>query len=313
MAVSRGGVREDRGKHARGDRRERRGGRTWPLGWVRALPPRVRGRGGQQILPSRGGSWAGHAQQMGPRGSADPTHDGRDGLLPVRDFSRVGGIGSTPKRAAATGAPGPRPGWEFRFQASGPHTMPGTRERGIPDTTCSGFEGGVRSPYAEGNSATRSTTPRQIRRCVRHFRSHPTTGTGERTDCSARSKWRRTSRGSRAMMFGRVSTLSLALFRCSCPCSATSHRGHARGLDPMAGLQIAHPLGRSIARAEGLGVRAPMPDATADGRHSGPVRERNRVGRSPSPTKGGHGSKRSGCGEDTFRKEKWREWRDSNP
>ncbi len=85
---------------------------------------------------------------MGPRGSADPTHEGRDGLPPVRDFSprrrhrphtmpgrvdrwgraaartlpkrvgtgcrpsvtspRAGGIGSTPKRAAATGASVPR-------------------------------------------------------------------------------------------------------------------------------------------------------------------------------------------------------------
>ncbi len=83
------------------------------------------------------------SRQMGPRGSADPTHEGRDGLPPVRDFSprrrhrpgrqmgprgsadptprvgagcrpsvtspRLDGIGSTPKRAAVTGASGPRP------------------------------------------------------------------------------------------------------------------------------------------------------------------------------------------------------------
>ncbi len=235
------------------------------------------------------------------------------GCRPSVTSPRVGGIGSTPKRAAATGAPGP---CSVGSSASRRLDRTPCRERGNAGSRTRhalASRAVCDAPHAEGNSATRSTTPRQIRRCVRHFRSHPTTGTGERTDCSARSKWRRTSLGSRAMMFGRVSTLSLALFRCSCPCSATSHRGHARGLDPMAGLQIAHPLGRSIARAEGLGVRAPMPDATADGRHSGPVRERNRVGRSPSPTKGGHGSKRSGCGEDTFRKEKWREWRDSNP
>ena len=83
------------------------------------------------------------AGPMGSRGSADPTHEGRDGLPPVRDFSpvagsdpqdrwgraaartlptrvgtgcrpsvtspRVDGIGSTPKRAAVTGASRPRP------------------------------------------------------------------------------------------------------------------------------------------------------------------------------------------------------------
>ena len=57
------------------------------------------------MLPTRGDLWAGDAEQMGPRGSADPTHDGRDGLPPVRDL---------PQRRR-----------ESRLQAPGPHALSG--------------------------------------------------------------------------------------------------------------------------------------------------------------------------------------------
>ena len=52
---------------------------------------------------------------MGSRGSADPTHDGRDGLLPVRGFF--------PRRR------------EFRLQASRPHTLPGCAASAIVPAT----------------------------------------------------------------------------------------------------------------------------------------------------------------------------------
>ena len=195
LAVSRGGVREDRGRHARGDRRERRGGRTWPLGWVRALPPRVRGRGDQQILPSRGGSWAGHAQQMGPRGSAGPTHDGRDGLPPVRGFSPRRRHRQHAEASRGHGRIRAPPRREFRLQAPGPHTMPGRVDARFRTRPAPASRAVCDAPHAEGNSATRSSTPRHIRRRLRHFRSHPTIGMSERTDCCARSKWRRTLPG----------------------------------------------------------------------------------------------------------------------
>lgn len=48
---------------------------------------------------------AGDTEQMGPRGSASPTYEGRDGLPPVREFS--------PRRL------------ESCLQTPGPHTLPG--------------------------------------------------------------------------------------------------------------------------------------------------------------------------------------------
>ena len=86
---------------------------------------------------------------------------------------RVGGIGSTPNGAMATGAPSPCPGQEFRLQAPGPHTMRGrvdarswTRQAPTSRAVCD-------APHAEGNSATPSTSSRHFRRPVRHSRSHP--------------------------------------------------------------------------------------------------------------------------------------------
>ena len=112
---------------------------------------------------------AGPRGQMGPRGSAAPTHEGRDGLPPVRDFSpgrrhrqhaeagrvdrwgraaartlptgvgtgcrpsvtspRVGGIGSTPKRAAWTRDPG-HDRLRLRRRCAMPHTSRATRPHG---------------------------------------------------------------------------------------------------------------------------------------------------------------------------------------
>ncbi len=110
---------------------------------------------------------------MGPRGSADPTHEGRDGLPPVRDFSPGRRHRQHAEASRGHGRIRAPPRWEFRLQALGPHTMPGrvaarsrTRQAPASKAVCD-------APHVEGNSAPRSTTPRHIRRRGRHFRSHP--------------------------------------------------------------------------------------------------------------------------------------------
>ena len=87
VAVSRGGVREDssgRGR-ARGGRRRRRG--TDGAARQRGPYPTKVGTGCRPSVTSPPLRRHRPGRQMGPRGSADPTHEGRDGLPPVRDFS----------------------------------------------------------------------------------------------------------------------------------------------------------------------------------------------------------------------------------
>ena len=139
VAFSRGGEREDssgRGR-ARGGRRRRRGGRARPRRRVRALPSRVRGRGGRQLLPTRGSRLSGPrrtngaARQRGPY----PTRVGT-GCRPSVTSPRLGGIGSTPTRAAATGASGHRPVGSSAFRRLGRIAGPA-----IPDAHASGASG----------------------------------------------------------------------------------------------------------------------------------------------------------------------------
>ena len=66
---------------------------------------------------------------MGPRGSADPTHEGRDGLPPVRDFSPGRRHRQHAEASRGHGRIRAPPRWEFRLQALGPHTMPGRVDR----------------------------------------------------------------------------------------------------------------------------------------------------------------------------------------
>ena len=90
---------------------------------------------------------------MGPRGSASPTHEGRDGLPPVRDFF--------PRRR------------ESRLQAPGPHPLPGRLDVRFRTRHASASRAVGDATHAKADPAARSTTPHPIRRPVRHFRSHP--------------------------------------------------------------------------------------------------------------------------------------------
>ncbi len=98
----------------------------------------------RQACPRRSAAtsypWRSLAGQMGSRGSADPTHEGRDGLLPVRYFS--------PRRR------------EFRLQASRPHTLPGCAASAIVPATSEHThplpEKSDRTPVRRATSAARA-------------------------------------------------------------------------------------------------------------------------------------------------------------
>ena len=120
---------------------------------------------GPHTMPGRVDRWGRAAARTLPRMVGT-------GCRPSVISPRVGGIGSTPERAAATGASGPAPR-EFRLQAPGPQTMPGradarsrTRPSPASRVVCD-------APHAAGNSAPRSTIPRHIRRTVRPTRLSP--------------------------------------------------------------------------------------------------------------------------------------------
>ena len=88
---------------------------------------------------------------MGPRGSADPTHKGRTGCRPSVTPPRVGGIGSTPKRAAAPG--GSR---RLRSREENPRWLSGpSRLRQITGVTSeTSHDGELVSAYAREESET---------------------------------------------------------------------------------------------------------------------------------------------------------------
>jgi len=93
---------------------------------------------------------------MGSRGSADPTHDGRDGLPPVRDFS--------PRRRHRQHAEASRGHGHIQFslQVPGPHTMPGRTGARFRTPHAPALRAVCDALHADGNSATRSTTPRHV-------------------------------------------------------------------------------------------------------------------------------------------------------
>ncbi len=226
----------------------------WGRAAARTLPTRV-GTGCRPSVTSPrlggiGSTPKRAAGQMGPRGSADPTHEGRDGLPPVRDFS---------------------PGRRHR-----PHTMPGRVDARFRTRHAPASEAVYYAPHVEGNSPTRSTTPRHIRRRVRHFRSHPhppfafrPATCSPRQDDARRTQTGRRAERHRALLEERIRVQPDApapapihdCHRCRRRARALDGRGETAGGDAGPGRAA-----RDAVEVTGLGVADAMPSGRPDGR-----------------------------------------------
>ena len=105
-----------------------------------------------------GSPLSGTRRTDGPRGSADPTHDGRDGLPPVRDFSPLRRHRQRAEASRGHGRIRAPPRLEFRLQAPGPHTMRGRVDAGSRTRHAPASRAVCDATHAECNSAPHPPT-----------------------------------------------------------------------------------------------------------------------------------------------------------